>query len=39
MQLKVNKVSDPFRQLICEYTLDGADKLNSDSKNSFNNLS
>ncbi len=30
MQIKVNKVNDPFRQLICEYTLDGADKLNSD---------
>lgn len=28
MQLKVNKVSDPFRQLICEYTLDGASELN-----------
>ncbi len=30
MKLKVNKVADPFRQLICEYTLDDADEFNND---------
>lgn len=38
MKLKLNKVCDPFRQLICEYSLDGCADLNAQLKNIVDDL-